>query len=86
MDQRVRWRFGLEQLFPGYFAAVMATGIVSIALWMNHYAAMSNLLFYVALVVYAVLIVLYSARVVWYPGRVWADLSHRFVVSAAERP
>ncbi|MCL6597383.1 MAG: tellurite resistance/C4-dicarboxylate transporter family protein [Alicyclobacillus macrosporangiidus] len=66
----------LEQLFTGYFAAVMATGIVSIALFLNGHVRLSNALFDIATTIYAVLIVLYVARCAWFPRRVWSDLTN----------
>ncbi|MCL6549084.1 MAG: tellurite resistance/C4-dicarboxylate transporter family protein [Alicyclobacillus sp.] len=71
----VHLKSGLEHLFSGYFAAVMATGIVSVALWMSRVVVLSDILFSVAVAAYAVLIALYAARWVWFPTRVWSDLT-----------
>lgn len=53
---------GLKTLNPGYFALVMATGIVSVGLYMNGWYAPSALLLIIALVAYVILVVLYVMR------------------------
>lgn len=63
-------------LFPGYFALVMATGIVAIACHQHGLDILAEVLFWVAAVGYAVLFVLYLLRLVMYPGRFWGDLTH----------
>lgn len=65
----------VERLPPGYFALVMATGIVSIA---AHFVAMepvAKALFFVNVPAYTVLWALLLARIVLHPRRVAADLS-----------
>lgn len=65
---------GIQTLFPGYFALVMATGIVSIAAKLSDMGAIargllwSNVVFFVALAALTVL------RCLLYPKRVLADL------------
>jgi tellurite resistance protein TehA-like permease len=64
----------IENLFPGYFALVMATGVMSIAAklsdmaWVAHALLWSNVLFFLALAALNLL------RLVLYPTRVVADL------------
>lgn len=66
----------LENFYPGYFALVMATGIVSIGLFLLKWPTLAavflgiNALFYVALWVTLI------ARIIRYPEIVWDDLHH----------
>ncbi|HET6267748.1 MAG TPA: C4-dicarboxylate ABC transporter, partial [Acidobacteriota bacterium] len=64
----------IRTLFPGYFALVMATGIVSIAAFFLHWPAISSWLFKLNLIFYAVLVVLYLGRLIFYPSAFLADL------------
>jgi len=48
-------RAWLREFFPGYFALVMATGIVAVAARLLHHGPVSCVLFWIALVAYAVL-------------------------------
>lgn len=65
----------LENLFPGYFALVMATGIVSIATHLLRMQLISIALFGINLVCYIVLCVFTILRLFIYPGRFFADLT-----------
>ncbi len=66
---------GIEHLFPGYFALVMATGIESIACHLLGMEPIARALVVVNVAAYAVLWLLLLVRlVVWFP-RVRADLS-----------
>jgi tellurite resistance protein TehA-like permease len=68
-------REGVRHLFPGYFALVMATGIVSLA---SAFLGMTNVawgLFLLNNLLYAVLWVLTIARLALAPGLVWKDLT-----------
>jgi tellurite resistance protein TehA-like permease len=65
---------GLKNLLPGYFALVMATGIVSIGAHLLQMEAISQVLFDVNIVFYAILWVLYLFRVGLCARRVWNDL------------
>lgn len=66
----------VERLFPGYFALVMATGIVSIAAHQRHMPRIAWALLGVNIFAYAVLALLLSARLVWYFSRVLEDLNN----------
>lgn len=66
----------VERLFPGYFALVMATGIVSIAAHQLHMPRIAWALLGVNIFAYAVLALLLSARLVWYFSRVLEDLNN----------
>ncbi len=65
---------GIESLFPGYFALVMATGIVSIATKLVALGWIATPLLWVNVVAYASLSVLFVARLLAYPKRVFDDL------------
>ena len=68
-------RAGIENLFPGYFALVMATGIVSLAAHFLEFNAIATLLFWLNHVLFAILVVLYSARVIFIPKRMFTELT-----------
>ena len=65
---------GVENLFPGYFAVVMATGIVSIAakLWSMERVAFA--LLWINVATFAILGLLLLIRIAVYPRRVLDDL------------
>jgi tellurite resistance protein TehA-like permease len=65
---------GIAGLFPGYFALVMATGIVSIGSHFHGLGAIATALLWVNVGAYAVLTLLLLARLAFYPGRVLQDL------------
>jgi tellurite resistance protein TehA-like permease len=64
----------IETLFPGYFALVMATGIVSTAAQLCGLHAIALGLLWINLGAYALLSLLFVIRAAVYPGRVLADL------------
>lgn len=66
---------GIRDLFPGYFALVMATGIVSIAAHLLEMVAVAWLLFLLNIVAYGVLWLLTLARLLRFFPRLWADLT-----------
>jgi tellurite resistance protein TehA-like permease len=68
-------RPSLAGLFPGYFALVMATGIVSLAAHFLSYDAIAYVLFGLNVVNYVVLWLLSLERLVWFPDRVRQDLA-----------
>src|SRR6187431_1581641 len=63
----------VANLFPGYFALVMATGIVSIAARLLGFDWVALSLFAIGVAAYVVLGLLLVARVVFYPRRVLDD-------------
>ncbi len=71
---RGRLAAGIAGLFPGYFALVMATGIVSIACQVLSWGPIARALFGVNLIAFAVLTLLTAARLVLHPRRVIGDL------------
>lgn len=65
-------------LFPGYFALVMATGIVSLAAYAHGLLGLAKALFLLNISAYALLWVLTLARIFRYRDRFFADLtSHK---------
>ena len=65
----------IANLFPGYFALVMATGIVSIAAFLLGMETISRVLLIVNIFSYAVLCLLLLIRVVRFFSRVRADIA-----------
>jgi len=70
---RARLRSGLQDLHPGSFAFVMATGIVSTGEMMFGRQLTSDALLVVAAAGYVVLCAAYALRGALYPSRYWAD-------------
>lgn len=69
---------GVRDLFPAYFALVMATGIISIACHLVALDFLAFPLFYLNQFFYVVLWILTLVRLVRYPMRLFSDLSsHR---------
>ncbi len=66
---------GVQELFPGYFSLVMASGIISIAAHLLGMKTISLVLFGFNKAAYIILWVLLLARLVFYFKRVIADLS-----------
>ncbi len=64
----------LARLYPGSFALVMATGIVSNAFFYLGHGALSAALLGVNLVAYPLLVALTVARGLRYPRALWSDL------------
>ena len=65
----------LAALFPGYFALVMATGVIAIAAKQQKIDWLANALYIVAAGAFAVLVTLLVARLAVYPHRLVADLT-----------
>src|SRR5690606_36795052 len=68
------WLSGIRDLFPGYFAFVMATGIVSVAAHVLGMTWVALALLVVNVAGYAVLTLLLLARLIAYTKRVLSDL------------
>jgi len=62
-------------LHPGYFALVMATGIVSIACHLLGFDAIAWPLFAINIIAYIILWVLTLGRIIWHSSDLWDDLS-----------
>lgn len=67
---------GIRDLFPAYFALVMATGIISIACHLLKMDFLAFPLFYLNQFFYMVLWLLTAARIFRYPARLMSDLSN----------
>ncbi len=66
----------IATLFPGYFALVMATGIVSIGAHFLNMEPVAQALLWINTAAYVILWALTLWRVLRYPTRVWEDLTH----------
>lgn len=65
----------IAKLFPGYFSMVMATGALSIAMYLLKIPLLPRLLLYFNVIVYVMLWILNLIRVVKYGSRVISDLT-----------
>lgn len=65
----------LATLFPGYFAIVMATGIVAIGAKQQKIQWLADGLYVLAAIAFVVLVVLIVARLVLFPKQLLADLT-----------
>ncbi len=64
----------VENLFSGYFAAAMATGVISIALFLDRAKLFSLVFMSLSLLLYIMLSLLYLLRTIVYPRAVSRDL------------
>jgi tellurite resistance protein TehA-like permease len=64
----------LHGMYPGYFALVMATGIVSNAFFYLGHDALSDALFWITLAAFPVVLVCFVVRALVWPTAVWRDL------------
>jgi len=67
-------------LYPGCFALVMASGIISNGLFLGGHGGWSDLLFGVILIAYPFLILLTLIRLMWFPRALRADLMNPALV------
>jgi hypothetical protein len=70
----------VEGLYPGCFAIVMATGIISNALFVEGPRLLSDAFFLANIVAYPLLAVLTAVRAARYTHAFWSDLSNRGLV------
>lgn len=68
---KINW---LKNLYPGYFAMTMATGIISIALKQKEYSTLSEILFIYALFIWCIMTILYTWRLLKFPHAVFENL------------
>jgi tellurite resistance protein TehA-like permease len=66
----------IDALFPGSFALVMATGIISNAFYFEAPRAVSDVLFWFNVVAYPVLVAATILRAIRVPRAMWADLTN----------
>jgi tellurite resistance protein TehA-like permease len=71
-----------KPLFPGYFALVMASGIISNTLWFEHQRRLSQALFLVAALAFPWLLTLTLVRALRFSRALWADLVNPHLVFA----
>lgn len=69
-------------LYPGYFALVMATGIISNALRFEGHGVLSDLMFLGNVVAFPWLAILMAARALRFPRALWSDLINPRLVFA----
>lgn len=67
------WLQWIRTLYPGYFACVMATGIVSVALLLSHALALSLALWGLGCALLVFLTLVYALRIVRYPREIRRD-------------
>jgi tellurite resistance protein TehA-like permease len=65
----------LKHFFPGYFALVMATGIVSLAWHLQGYDAIATVLFWINVPAYVLLWAITVWRLIRFPSELLADLT-----------
>jgi tellurite resistance protein TehA-like permease len=65
---------GVRDFYPGYFALVMATGIVGISCQLLQFILAARFFFFLNVVAYLILWALTFWRAMSYPDRLWADL------------
>src|SRR4029077_5952913 len=66
----------VEDFFPGYFALVMATGIVSLAMHFEGFPALPEVLLWLNVIFYVVLWGITVLRIAWFRSALIADLIH----------
>jgi len=66
----------VEDFFPGYFALVMATGIVSLAMYFEGFPGLSEVLLWLNVIFYVVLWGITVLRIIWFRSALIADLIH----------
>lgn len=66
----------VRDLHPGYFALVMATGILSVGVYDVGARALSTVLMWSAIAAYLALVALHAWRVAWFGGELRRDLTH----------
>ncbi|ACI92275.1 putative C4-dicarboxylate transporter/malic acid transport protein [Afipia carboxidovorans OM5] len=75
-------RTWIETLFPGYFALVMATGIIANAMWFEGHRGISNVLLVVNVVAFVVLLAMTLLRGLVFFRALWRDLTDPKLVFA----
>jgi tellurite resistance protein TehA-like permease len=71
---------GIRDLYPGYPAFVMATGIVSNALYFQEFFRLSQFLFVINLIAYPILLVGIIIRLFRHTAMLWADMLNPHLV------
>jgi len=66
----------VKDFFPGYFALVMATGIVSLAMHFEGFPGLPEVLLWLNVIFYVVLWGITVLRIIWFRSALIADLTH----------
>ena len=66
----------IANLFPGYFALVLATGIIAIGAEQQNLRLLANILFGIAALAFLVLFIMTLLRLLLYPKLLFSDLTH----------
>jgi tellurite resistance protein TehA-like permease len=66
----------VEDFFPGYFALVMATGIVSLAMHFENFPGLPEVFLWLNVIFYVVLWSITVLRIAWFTSALIADLIH----------
>jgi len=66
----------VKDFFPGYFALVMATGIVSLAMHFEGFPGLPEVLLWLNVIFYVVLWGITVLRIAWFRSALIADLTH----------
>jgi tellurite resistance protein TehA-like permease len=66
----------VEAFFPGYFALVMATGIVSLAMHFENFPGLPEVFLWLNVIFYVVLWSITVLRIAWFASALIADLIH----------
>ena len=64
----------LKNLYPGYFAMTMATGIISVALHLQNFLLLADVFFVMAIITWFVMTFLYTWRLIKFPKAVIENL------------
>ena len=75
MENMATLKQNIQTLSPAYFAMVMATGILSVAAYLQHYTVVSTILFWINNSAFIVLLLLFVARTIFFFSHVKRDLS-----------
>ncbi|MCF6288135.1 MAG: tellurite resistance/C4-dicarboxylate transporter family protein [Proteobacteria bacterium] len=66
----------LKDLYPGYFAMTMATGIISVALRLQNHLTLADIFFVTTLLTWVILVTLYTWRLLRFPQAVLENLTN----------
>jgi len=68
---RLLW---LKEIYPGYFTLTMATGIISLGMYLLEMPLLASIMYAVTMLSWVTIFIMYMARLVLFPGRVAADV------------
>jgi tellurite resistance protein TehA-like permease len=74
MDSKTDSFLWLKNLYPGYFALTMATGIIAIALDMLKLSKLSDIFYVITLISWCTIFFIYTLRLIFFTKAAWADL------------